>query len=59
MASSTLLGIMGRMAAYSGQRVTWDQALHSIEDLAPEETLKWDSEFEPMPRPVPGRYKLA
>ena len=26
MATSTLLGIMGRMAAYTGQTVTWDQA---------------------------------
>ena len=26
MATSTLLGIMGRMAAYTGQSVTWEQA---------------------------------
>ncbi|MGI8604139.1 MAG: Gfo/Idh/MocA family protein [Verrucomicrobiales bacterium] len=59
MASSTLLGIMGRMAAYSGQRITWEQALNASEDLAPEETLAWSDSFQPMPRPVPGQYKLA
>jgi hypothetical protein len=59
MASSTLLGIMGRMSAYSGQRVTWEQALNSKEDLAPEQSLKWTDSFEPMPRPIPGKYKLV
>jgi predicted dehydrogenase len=59
MASSTLLGIMGRMAAYTGQRVTWEQALNSKEDLAPEESLNWTDSFAPMPRPIPGQYKLV
>lgn len=35
MAQSTLLAIMGRMAAYTGQRITWEMALHSQEDLSP------------------------
>ena len=29
LATSTLLAIMGRHAAYTGQQVTWDQALNS------------------------------
>ncbi len=58
MASSTLLGIMGRMAAYTGKKITWEQALNSKEDLAPEETFKWDSKFDPMDRPIPGKYPL-
>jgi hypothetical protein len=29
MATSTMLAIMGRMAAYTGQQITWDQALNS------------------------------
>jgi hypothetical protein len=37
MAKSTLLAIMGRMAAYTGQMITWEQALHSREDLSPSE----------------------
>lgn len=32
---STLMAIMGRMAAYTGQRITWDQALASEENLSP------------------------
>lgn len=36
MAKSTLLAIMGRMATYTGQEVTWDQALNSKQDLSPE-----------------------
>jgi predicted dehydrogenase len=35
MAYSTLMGILGRMAAYTGKRVTWEQALNSKEDLMP------------------------
>ena len=35
MAKSTLLAIMGRMAAYTGQAITWDMALNSKEDLTP------------------------
>ena len=34
-AKSTLLAIMGRMATYTGQEITWDQAFHSAEDLSP------------------------
>ena len=32
---STLAAIQGRMSAYTGQRITWEQALHSQEDLTP------------------------
>ena len=35
MARSTLMGIMGRMATYTGQVITWEQALNSKEDLSP------------------------
>lgn len=37
MAKSTLLAIMGRMATYTGQEVTWEQALNSQQDLSPQE----------------------
>ena len=36
MSYSTLLAIMGRMACYTGQEVTWDKALNSQENLSPE-----------------------
>lgn len=35
MARSSMLAIMGRMATYTGQTITWDQALNSQEDLTP------------------------
>lgn len=59
MASSTLLGIMARVAAYTGQKITWEQILKSEEDLAPEQSLKWDSAFTPHATPVPGVYKFV
>ena len=40
MCTSTLMAIMGRMAAYTGQTVTWEQALNSKESLVPA-TLGW------------------
>ncbi len=36
MAKSTMLAIMGRMAAYTGQRVTWEQCLASEQRLGPD-----------------------
>jgi myo-inositol 2-dehydrogenase/D-chiro-inositol 1-dehydrogenase len=53
VAESTLTAIMGRMSAYSGKAITWDQALNSPEDLMPAK-LEWG----PMPVPpvaVPGQ----
>ena len=32
---STMMAIMGRMATYTGQEITWEQALNSKEDLLP------------------------
>lgn len=48
VAESTLTAIMGRMAAYTGQIVTWDQALNSKENLRPAPL-----EFK-TPAPVPA-----
>ncbi|MBL9031083.1 MAG: Gfo/Idh/MocA family oxidoreductase [Phycisphaerae bacterium] len=56
-ANSTAMGIMARMAAYTGQTISWDQALSSKESLVPE-TL----EFGPFPTPevaVPGKTKFS
>ncbi len=37
MAKSTLLAIMGRMATYTGQEITWEQAMNSQQDLSPKQ----------------------
>jgi predicted dehydrogenase len=42
MAKSTLLAILGRMATYTGQQITWQQAMNSQEDLTPP-TYAWGS----------------
>jgi len=56
MCHSTLMGIMGRMACYTGKRISWKHMLESQEDLAPDD-LKWDSAFDPGPLPQPGITK--
>jgi len=58
MARSSMLAIMGRMAAYTGQKITWQQAMNSELDLAPD-NLKWDSEFDPGGHPIPGKTKFS
>jgi myo-inositol 2-dehydrogenase / D-chiro-inositol 1-dehydrogenase len=53
VAQSTLTAIMGRMSAYTGKVVTWDQALNSSESLAPAR-LEWGPISVP-PVAIPGR----
>lgn len=57
MMLSTLVGIMGREAAYTGQLITWDQMLACTQDLAPD-NLKWTDSFTPTPMPLPGVTKF-
>jgi predicted dehydrogenase len=58
MAKSTLLAIMGRMAAYTGQQVTWDMAMNSKEDLSPP-AYDWSVKLPDPPAAVPGKTKFA
>jgi predicted dehydrogenase len=58
MANSTMLGILGREAAHSGQRITWEELWNSEQDLAPD-TLKMSDSFPTETVPTPGKYKLA
>ncbi len=53
MTQSTLMGIMGRMAAYSGQEITWEQALNAQEKLVPDQ-LDWKMKLEIAPMAMPG-----
>jgi myo-inositol 2-dehydrogenase/D-chiro-inositol 1-dehydrogenase len=57
VAESTLTAILGRMAAYTGQKVTWDQALNSSESLMPAK-LEW-GDLAVAPVAVPGETTLA
>lgn len=56
-AHSTLMALMAREAAYSGQRITWKQMLASKQNLAPKE-YAWGP--NPVPGvPMPGTYQFA
>jgi predicted dehydrogenase len=57
MTKSTLLAIMGRMATYTGQTVTWEQALNSKEDLSPER-YDWDAKPPEATIAMPGITRL-
>lgn len=55
-ANSCMMAIMARMAAYTGQTVTWEQAMTSKESLVPDHL-----EFGTFPTPevaIPGKTKL-
>jgi len=57
MARSTMLAILGRMVDYTGQRITWEEAINSRQTLAPK-SYAWDA--EPPTKPGPdGRYPIA
>lgn len=56
VAHSTMIAIMGRMSAFTGQEVTWEQALNSKEDTFPSKFV-----FGPYPFPavpMPGQTEL-
>lgn len=53
MARSTMVTIMGRMAAYTGKKITWEQAMNSQENLTPASGYVWGALNEP-PIAVPG-----
>lgn len=57
MAYSSLLAIMGRMAAYTGKSITWEMALNSQEDLSPAK-YDWNLELPVPPVAKPGLTKF-
>jgi len=63
-AQATMTAIMGRMATYSGQLITWEEALNSKKDLMPKE-FSWSAEPPVVPDengyypiPKPGTYRF-
>ena len=54
---STLLALMGRMAAYTGEVITWEKAMGSTEALVPS-TLAW-GDAPNRPVPIPGVTKFS
>ena len=58
MAKSTLLAIMGRMAAYTGAAITWEMALNSKENLSPSR-YDWDAAPPEARVAIPGVTKFV
>jgi predicted dehydrogenase len=56
VAESTLTAIMGRMSAYTGKEVTWEEALNSTLNLSPPAYAFGDLPVRPVPEP--GRTPL-
>jgi predicted dehydrogenase len=57
MATSTMMALMGRMAAYTGQEISWEQAMNSQEKLVPDE-VTWNTPLPITPMPVPGKTRF-
>lgn len=57
MAVSTMMSILGRMAAYTGQTITWEQAMNSQEDLTP---AKYEfGDIEAAAVAIPGQTRFV
>ena len=63
MANSTMMGILARMVDYTGQAITWEQAMASKLDLSPT-AYTWDADPPTLPDesgaypiPMPGITK--
>jgi predicted dehydrogenase len=57
VAESTLTAILGRMSAYTGKEVTWEQALNTKENLFPE-NMSWDMSLPEPQVAIPGKHAL-
>ncbi|MCX6905454.1 MAG: Gfo/Idh/MocA family oxidoreductase [Verrucomicrobia bacterium] len=58
VAESTATAILGREAAYSGQRVEFDAIMEQKTSTLPAK-LAWDAPAPKVEVPIPGRYKVA
>jgi predicted dehydrogenase len=55
VANSTLTAIMGRMSAYTGKKIKWDDALNAELNIVPE--LDWNKPYPVAAVPAPGAHK--
>ncbi|MCF7708159.1 MAG: Gfo/Idh/MocA family oxidoreductase [Verrucomicrobia bacterium] len=53
MANSTMMAIAGRMSAYTGQTITWEEAVNSEKDWSPP-SYSWDQPVSVPPVAMPG-----
>ncbi|MCF7668650.1 MAG: Gfo/Idh/MocA family oxidoreductase [Verrucomicrobia bacterium] len=57
VAESTLTAIMGRLSAYSGRTVTWEEALNADLNLSPDKLTLGDLPVSPVA--MPGKYDFS
>ncbi|MEO8474096.1 MAG: Gfo/Idh/MocA family oxidoreductase [Chryseolinea sp.] len=59
MANSTMVAILGRMAAYSGETLSWEEAINSNQKLGPAfEDYAWDFKYKSPEIAIPGVTKV-
>ena len=59
MANSTMIAILGRMVGYSGQTITWEEAMNSGQSLGPAaDDYHWDLSWPGPAVAVPGVTKV-
>ena len=57
MSTSTMLAIMTRLAATTGRKITWEQAMQSEDRLGPE-VVEFGA-YTPNPVAIPGQTPFA
>jgi myo-inositol 2-dehydrogenase/D-chiro-inositol 1-dehydrogenase len=57
-AHSTLMALMGRMAAYTGKEISWTEAMNSEEKLVPD-NLTWNMSLPIKPMAMPGQTRFV
>ncbi|MFT5468955.1 MAG: putative dehydrogenase [Verrucomicrobiales bacterium] len=59
MIHSSMMAIMGRMSAQTGQQITWDEAINADEDFFVDEAgMSWDDSYIQNPVARPGVTKI-
>ena len=59
MITSTLMGIMGRTAAYTGKEITWEEISNAKQQIAPQDLLNWQDQVKVEPMALPGRTRFV
>lgn len=59
MANSTMVAILGRMVAYSGQTISWEDAINSNQTIGPNhDQYAWDLKYTSPAVAIPGVTKV-
>ncbi len=60
MANSTMVAILGRMVAYSGQTITWEEAMKSNKVIGPpHDQYSWNLKYKSPEIAIPGVTKVS